>query len=88
MSNNVIETYNANRQTASEILKTHHRHSKVCYSQDDIHLIQKGRDNFTVIYFLQVKTDLDYSQAAKELGACIMHNAACDGKLDNRGKGE
>ena len=53
-----------------------------------IELRQQGRDNFSVRYGLQLKTGLDYSAAALELGACIMHAAACDSLLDNREKGE
>jgi len=53
-----------------------------------IKLEQTGLDSFTVTYGLQVKDHLTYSQAAKELGSCIMHALACDSKLDNRAKGE
>jgi hypothetical protein len=53
-----------------------------------IELRQRGRNNFTVRYGLQVKSGLDYAQAAAELGACIMHLAACNSTLDNREKGE
>lgn len=53
-----------------------------------IELRQHGRDNFSVRYGLQNKTGLTYGEAAKELGAYIMHLQACNGKLDNREKGE
>ncbi len=58
---------------------------KVCYKSKsmDIDLIQTGRNRFTVRYGLQVKKDLTYSMAAKELGSCIMHAAACEGKLSS-----
>jgi hypothetical protein len=63
-----------------------------CYTRPDgaypIHLDQVGKDNFIVTYGLQVKDHLTYSQAAKELGCCIMHSLACEGELDNRHKGE
>lgn len=49
-----------------------------------IHLERQGKDRFTVVYGLQVKKDLDYGEAAMELGSCIMHTLACEGKLDNR----
>lgn len=49
---------------------------------------QQGIDRFTVSYGLQVKKDLDYSQAAKELGCCIFHHLACEGVLDNRERGD
>ena len=53
-----------------------------------ISLKQQGVDRFTVIYFLQVKKDLTYSDACTELGICIMHALACDSKIDNRTKAE
>ena len=56
--------------------------------QYPIQLIQTGIDRFTVRYGLQVKKQLDYGDAATELGCCIMHKLACDSLLDNRRKGE
>lgn len=53
-----------------------------------VRLTQTGFDRFEVKYGLQVKTGLAYGKAATELGACIMHLLACDGKLDNRTKAE
>lgn len=49
-----------------------------------IELQQTGFDRFTVVYGLQVRVGLSYSQAASELGACVMHMQACEGHLDNR----
>jgi len=64
----------------------------VCITLPDlawpVTLEQTGIDRFTVTYGKQVKSGLRYGQAATELGACIMHALACDGKLDNREKGE
>lgn len=62
----------------------------LCYSlpEASITLEQTGLDRFTVTYFLQVTDQLNYSQAALELGACIMHYLACGGKLDNRERGK
>lgn len=63
-----------------------------CYTFENgafpIHLDQQGKDRFTVVYGLQVKKDLDYGEAAMELGSCIMHALACEGELDNRAKRE
>ncbi len=60
---------------------------KVCYENltfgYPIRLIQNGKDKFTVVYGLQVKSDLSYGQAAKEFGCAIMHALAYEGKLDN-----
>lgn len=53
-----------------------------------IELKQHGRNKFSVRYGLQLKTGLTYSEAARELGACLMHDAACESKLDNRMPGE
>ena len=47
-----------------------------------IELRQHGNDRFSVRYGLQLKTHLTYENAAMELGACIMHAAACDGLLE------
>ena len=43
-----------------------------------IAMVQTGRNKFTVIYGLQVKSELNYAQAASELGECIMHHLACE----------
>lgn len=51
-----------------------------------IKLEQMGVDAFRVTYGLQVKSRLTYEQAAHELGECIFHALACEGKLDNRTK--
>jgi len=48
-----------------------------------IELQQTGFDRFTVVYGLQVKTGMNYAQAALELGECVMHMQACEGLLDN-----
>ena len=48
-----------------------------------VQLLQVGKDNFTVVYGLQVKRQLSYKEAALEYGACIMHSATCAGKLSN-----
>jgi hypothetical protein len=63
-----------------------------CYTLGDhpqsIQLIQTGVDRFKVIYGKQVESGLNYSDAAHELGACIMHRQACEGELDNRTEAE
>jgi len=48
-----------------------------------ITLTQQGVNSFTVTYGLQVKKGLSWRGAATELGSCIMHAAACEGKLVN-----
>lgn len=64
----------------------------LCFEQPNgsfpVRLWQTGKDNFTVEYGLRIKRGLDYAGAAKELGECLMHLCACDGRLDNRAKGE
>lgn len=56
--------------------------------QYPVRLYQTGIDRFTVEYGLQEKKSLNYGQAAKEYGCCLMHALACAGLLDNRVKGE
>jgi hypothetical protein len=53
-----------------------------------IALEQRGKDSFRVTYGAQVKDRLSYGEAARELGAVIMHALACEDRLDNRTKGE
>lgn len=53
-----------------------------------VSLVQTGVDRFTVTYGQQIKRGLNYGQAAAEYGACVMHALACEGKLDNRERGE
>lgn len=53
-----------------------------------IRLLQTGFNEFTVEYGKQIKTGLGYSETARELGAAIMHSAACNGTLDNRSRME
>lgn len=65
---------------------------KVCYQNNGlafpVTLYQNGVDNFTVEYGKQVRSGMNYAEAASELGKCIMHALSCDGKVDNREKGE
>jgi hypothetical protein len=52
-----------------------------------IRLEQRGENGlFRVTYGKQVQNNLTYDQAASDLGAAIMHNAALEGKLGNEGK--
>jgi hypothetical protein len=62
----------------------------LCYNDEarQIKLEQEsyGKTNpkrFKVTYGLQVKAGLTYAQAAKELGECLMHALANEGKIDN-----
>jgi len=58
-----------------------------CWHTDElafpIKLDQQGVDRFTVTYGRQIKTGLTYNDAARELGAAIMHALACDDRLNN-----
>lgn len=47
----------------------------------EIKLLQITKDSFCVTYGKQISVGLTYSQAAQELGECIMHALACEGKL-------
>jgi len=68
--------------------------SKICFStggdnvyssdfESLIELHQNSYTQFSVVYGAQVKNNLTYREAAKELGECIMHMAACNGDLYN-----
>lgn len=67
---------------------------RLCWKNTDspsgfaVALHQFGRDSFQVTYGKMVTRRLSYIAAAGELGAALMHRAACDGKLDNRSVGE
>lgn len=50
----------------------------------EIKLHQVVEDSFCVTYGKQTSVGLTYSQAAQELGECIMHALACEGKLLQR----
>ena len=56
--------------------------------QGDVSLTQDGFDRFTVKYGKSVRRDLDYAAAAAEFGSCVMHQAACDGRIDVRSRRE
>lgn len=66
------------------------KHLCVEYTSGDtpVRLYQTGFDQFTVEYGRQVKERLDYADAGAEFGWCVMHSAACAGKLDNRTRAE
>lgn len=54
----------------------------------NISLIQNGKDNFTVKYGKETRSNLDYASAACQFGGAVMHALACEGRLDNRMEGE
>ena len=56
---------------------------KIQIAGHDIVLLQNEPDNFTVQYGAEVESNLDYSQAAKSIGFCVMHALSCDGKINN-----
>lgn len=47
-----------------------------------IALVQTDEDSFTVYYGLSSRSNMTYGEAAAELGAVLMHNAACMGWLE------
>ena len=47
-----------------------------------IKLQQTSKGKFAVLYGSDGKRRLDYRTAAHELGYCILHALACEGKLD------
>lgn len=56
---------------------------KVFETRNNIALYQARNKKFTVVYGLQVSTNLDYLPACTELGSCILHALACDGQVNN-----
>ncbi len=60
---------------------------KTCHELPDyaIKLEQRSDLSFRVTYGLQVKDNLNYSQAAAEYGLCLFHALACDDLLNNDG---
>jgi hypothetical protein len=63
------------------------RHT-LCLQVDAVTLQQRGRDRFAVRYGKEVNADLTYAEACDYLGRALLHQAACEGKLDNRMVGE
>ena len=65
---------------------------KLCYETRiggyPIKLYQHGRDSFKVRYGMQIDDRLDYGNAAAKIGQAIMHALSCEGKVDNRERGE
>lgn len=61
-------------------MRTVYEHQSVKLEQSDA----RGK-LFRVTYGLQVKQYLTYAQACEELGACLLHQLACDGLIDNDG---
>jgi hypothetical protein len=47
-----------------------------------IEVWRSGKDRFEVHYGAQVKDGLTREQASSELGNCLFHAFACDGRLD------
>lgn len=48
-----------------------------------ISLTQRGRNSFRVQYGQEVRDERTYEAAARDLGECIMHALACEGKINN-----
>lgn len=44
-------------------------------------LWQCANGKFIVTYGLQTKDQLNYAQAAREFGECVMHSCACAGEI-------
>lgn len=49
--------------------------------QYDVTLTQEGVNEFTVTYGKHVRAGLHYNRAAAEFGECVMHAAACAGRV-------
>ena len=44
----------------------------------------QNRSGFAVVYGLQLTAPLTYSQAAQELGECLMHALSCQGAISEK----
>jgi len=51
-------------------------------SEYGITLSQGATDDFTVTYGNESRDGMTYREAAAELGNCIFHALACEGRLD------
>lgn len=60
---------------------------KLCLQVEMVTLQQKRKNDFAVRYGCQVDDGLTYSQACDKLGQALMHQAACNGTLNNEGVG-
>lgn len=49
------------------------------FENGKIELWRNGRDDFAVVYGLQIKEGLTYWSATKEIGSCIFHSLNCEG---------
>ena len=57
---------------------------KTCFKLGSVSLLKRdNKEVFLVVYGLQKSGDLDYAEACKELGQCLMHQLSADGKLDD-----
>lgn len=60
----------------------------LCVKVEAVTLQQRAHNRFTVRYGKQVRSNLTYEAAAAEFGECVMHQAACEGLLDNHFPGD
>ena len=44
---------------------------------------KRRKDTYSVQYGKQIVKDVSLTEAAKEIGYCIMHALQCEGKLDD-----
>jgi hypothetical protein len=63
-------------------------HHKLVAQYELVTLQQRAKNRFAVRYGSEVHDGLTYAQACTKLGEALMHQAACDGLLDNRMPGE
>lgn len=52
------------------------------YAEGYVELWKGPKGLYAVVYGLQMREGLTYEEAGKELGLCLMHSLACEGKLD------
>lgn len=57
----------------------------VYFERHDVRLTSiktRKPEKFRVVYGQQISKDLNYSDACKELGECLLHSMCCKGELE------
>jgi len=67
------------RNYKGELVKIAYPTGKTMLVHDAVVLIRRSSDMFAVVYGLQTTDGLSEYEAMTKLGACMMHQAVCDG---------
>jgi hypothetical protein len=83
-----LATYDAQQALPPEVVFAWGPRSALSAGLPIVTMRQRGPDDFSVQYGMQLSRRLTYAKACAELGQCIMHALACDSLIDNRTKAE